>query len=69
MIPHSWCQLFNRNTVRETVDEILGYRCECGHWEPLIHRSEAERAMLIVTKPAHERYRIWRQVFGLRRVK
>lgn len=64
---HNFCIMFGRNTVRETVDGVLCYRCECGHVEPLIRRSDAERAKMVTMKPAHERYRVLRQVFGFRR--
>ncbi len=50
--------LFERNVIRETVDGIKGFRCECGHWEPIIRRSDDELAERIVTAPAHERYAV-----------
>ena len=50
-----WCVPVDRSTVRETVGGVLGFRCECGHWEPAVARSASERERLTVTAPAHER--------------
>ena len=60
--------LFERDVIRETVDGVRGFRCACGHWEPIIQRTEAERKALDVTPPAHETYRVMRRIgFGRRR--
>lgn len=60
--------LFERNVIRETRNGIRGFKCECGHWEPQIQRSDAERQSLTITPPAHETYRVLRLIgFGRRR--
>lgn len=65
-----WCVSLDRSSVRETVGGVLGFRCECGHWEPVIARSQAERERLTVTAPAHARLvtRKRRRLFFERRV-
>lgn len=54
-----WCRLIDAHLYRETRDGVLGYRCVCGHWEPVIQRSAGERAAITVPA-AHARYRVWK---------
>lgn len=55
-----WCQTWERNTIRETRQNILGYRCGCGHWSPVVTR-HPDDLMAAVPRPAHERYQVTRR--------
>lgn len=55
-----WCLPMERNTIRETVDGVLGYRCGCGHWAAVVTR-HPDDLMAAVPRPAHERYRVTRR--------
>lgn len=62
------CIPLNRNAIRETVDGVLGFRCGCGLWRPVMERHESER--LNSPRPAHETYRVnrvrvrWFRIIG-----
>lgn len=49
-----WCRFLDRNTVRETVDGVLGFRCDCGEWTPAVTRTPEERERFASIRPAHE---------------
>ena len=47
--------------IREKRNGIQGVSCDrCRYWQPLIHRSDEERAKMKLTAPAHERYQVTR---------
>ncbi len=58
------CIPFNRSALRETVGGVLGFRCPCGLWRPVVARYQDE-LMSAVPRPSHEQLKAKRQKFSI----